>query len=87
MRITGSLAAPEYALDTKALIRNQAGDKVREKKKELLDKAFDELGLDSTEGPGDAKTGDGQSSGEQGGDRKSPRDAAKNLLKGVLGGN
>jgi AsmA protein len=47
VRFTGSLNAPKYAIDTKALLKANTGEKVKEKKEELKDKLkkklFDKL--------------------------------------------
>ncbi len=43
--MNGPFSAPRYGIDVQALIREQAGEKIEEKKQELIGKALDKLGL------------------------------------------
>lgn len=61
IKITGTFDNPSYQLDLETLIRNQAGEKIEEKKRELLGKAqekiADELGSELGQGLGNALGG------------------------------
>ncbi|MBI1393127.1 MAG: AsmA family protein [Alphaproteobacteria bacterium] len=71
MRITGSMFAPQIAVDAEALLT----DKVKDQGRQLLEKA---LGLDTPPPSGDAAAADGAKP-------KPAEDAAKSLLRGILG--
>ncbi len=82
LRISGPFTNLSYGLDIQTLIREQAGEKIEEKKQELLDKAFDKLGVGGNNSEGE----NSDPVQEENKSTTTPEDAAKDMLKGFLGG-
>ncbi len=82
LRISGPLTAPSYSLDVQALLREQAGAQIEEKKQELLGRALDEIGL----GGGDEAASDAAAPADEaaGSDGRAPIDPAQ-VLDGLFG--
>ena len=89
VRISGPLAKPQYGIDVQALV----GQKVEEKKQELLNKAFDRLsGQDKKAAPAEPSAAAGGENTENAAPSSAPADSKKpdpreQLLRGIFGGN
>lgn len=98
IRITGPLSAPQYTLDMQALVMEAAGEKIEEKKEELLNKAFEKLGGKKKVAEPVAESATPAPAVESGtvapeaapaatvAPEPEPEDPAKALLKGLMGG-
>lgn len=97
IRITGPLSAPQYTLDLQALVMEAAGEKIEEKKEELLNKAFEKLGgkkkaaepvVESTTPAASDPAAPAATAVPAPEPEPEPaEDPAQQLLKGLLGGN
>jgi uncharacterized protein involved in outer membrane biogenesis len=85
LRISGPFTNLSYGLDVKSLIREQAGEKIEEKKQELLDKAFNKLGIGGNSSDASQEKGSDLAQ-EEDTSTTTQEDAAKDMLKEFLGG-
>lgn len=77
VRMTGPFSKPSYSIDMQALIQDVAGEKIEEKKQEVMDKLFERL--DKKAGKGGepaAPAAEGESAPQQ-------EDPLKSLFKGL----
>ena len=77
--MSGPFSAPRYGIDVQALIREQAGEKIEEKKQELIGKALDKLGLQPRQQEGAPESQEPASGGDAGSE-------ARKVLENLLGG-
>lgn len=82
IRMNGPFAKPQYSIDTQALIQDVAGEKIEEKKQELMNKAFEKLQGKKATPEASASPSDPATTTPS----EPKPDPAKDLLKGLLGG-
>ncbi len=76
VRMTGPFSKPSYSIDMQALIQDVAGEKIEEKKQEVMDKLFERLDKKAGKGGEPAPAAAGESAPQQ-------EDPLKSLFKGL----